>query len=712
MSRRFRTVLAFLATGTMIGALSGLTAATWPGTYASGSATAPAARSKIHIPTAADCPQGYIAGEHPGDPVACTHPDDPPPGVDVHAPVATAVLAARRGASLGAVAAANAAGVPSASALTAGSNLVCDGDGVSGNRVQAMYVVESGQPNRYAAMLASFKLWAAGVDDVFNRSAALTGGVRNLRFVTEGTAPQCTADVENVTVPAGSLANLTTEMAAVQALGYTDPHRKYLMWTDANVYCGIATLYVDPRPTQDNFNNGYAASFSRVDTGCWGFGAGSAEGHSVEAHELTHNLGAVQPGAPHATLYGHCTDGSEVMCYPDNPDGVTPVTHRVCPTSFDSLLDCNGDDYYSTMPTVGSYLSSHWNNTSSQFLIGGGDGVSSSGSVGTLRADVSVNSPAIAGPPTQVSVAVTEPAGDTHTTTWATDGTGCAVTPNANGADQGLLTCAAATATQISAIVTDTTTGASTIASAGVLFTTGTRGFTGQAPTRVLDTRYGIGAPRAKLGPGRTLTLTVPGLPAGTTAVAINVTVTNPTARSYLSVYPGHGPRPTASNLNFTAGQTIPNLVLVPLGPGGTVTFYNAVGTVNVIADLVGHYAPATSAGFTGQNPTRVLDTRYGIGAPRAKLGPGRTLTLTVPGLPAGTTAVAINVTVTNPTAGSYLSVYPGHGSRPTASNLNFTAGQTIPNLVLVPLGPGGTVTFYNSVGTVNVIADLVGYHS
>jgi hypothetical protein len=632
--------------------------------------------------------------------------------VDVHAPVATAVLAARKGANAAAVAAADAAGVRSASAPALGSNLVCDGDGVSGDRVQAMYVVEAGKPNRYAAMLASFKLWAAGVDDVFNLSAALNGGVRHLRFVTEGTAPSCTAQVANVTVPAGSLVDLNTELAAVQALGYTDPHRKYLMWTDANVYCGIATLYVDPRPTQDNFNNGYAASFSRVDTGCWGFGAGSAEGHSVEAHELTHNLGAVQPGAPHATVYGHCTDGSDVMCYPDNPDGVTPVTQNVCPAYLDSLLDCNGDDYYSTMPAVGSYLSSHWNNASSQFLIGGGDGVSSSGSVGTLRAAVTVNSLGIAGQPTQVSVAVTEPAGDTHSTTWATDRAGCTVTPNANGADQGTLTCAAASATQVSATVTDTTSGATAIASAGVLFTTGPTGFTGVAPTRVLDTRYGVDAPKAKLGPGATLTLTVPGLPAGTTAVALNVTATNPTSASYLSVYPGGGSRPTASNLNFTAGETIPNLVLVPLGPGDTVTFYNAAGTVDVIADLVGYYAPGTGAGFTGQAPTRVLDTRYGVGALTAKLGAGATLTLTVPGPPAGATAVAINVTVTNPTTASYLSVYPGGGSRPTASNLNFRPGETIPNLVLVPLGPGDTVTFYNAAGTVNVIADLVGYHS
>jgi parallel beta-helix repeat protein len=140
-----------------------------------------------------------------------------------------------------------------------------------------------------------------------------------------------------------------------------------------------------------------------------------------------------------------------------------------------------------------------------------------------------------------------------------------------------------------------------------------------------------------------------------------------------------------------------------------TLTATNAIGTSPASAASAAVTPTAAMVGFTGKAPTRVLDTRIGVGAAKAKLGSGATLTLTVPGLPAGTTAVALNVTVTNPTAGSYLSVYPGGGSRPTASNLNFTAGETIPNLVLVPLGPGNTVTFYNAVGTVNVIADLVG---
>jgi hypothetical protein len=125
----------------------------------------------------------------------------------------------------------------------------------------------------------------------------------------------------------------------------------------------------------------------------------------------------------------------------------------------------------------------------------------------------------------------------------------------------------------------------------------------------------------------------------------------------------------------------------------------------------VGYYQPRTGAGFTGKAPTRVLNTLNGTGTAKAKLGANRTLTLRVPGLPAGTTAVAINVMATNPTATSYLTVYPGGTGRPGASNLNFAANQTIPNLVLVPLGPGNTITFYNSAGTVNVLGDLVGYY-
>ena len=119
------------------------------------------------------------------------------------------------------------------------------------------------------------------------------------------------------------------------------------------------------------------------------------------------------------------------------------------------------------------------------------------------------------------------------------------------------------------------------------------------------------------------------------------------------------------------------------------------------------------SAAYTAQAPARVLDTRSGLGAPQGRLGAGQTINLTVTGAPplAPTTAIAVvlNVTVTNNTAGSFLTVFATGTTRPTASNLNWTAGTTIANLVEVPVGAGGAVTIYNAAGLTDVVADLEG---
>jgi hypothetical protein len=118
--------------------------------------------------------------------------------------------------------------------------------------------------------------------------------------------------------------------------------------------------------------------------------------------------------------------------------------------------------------------------------------------------------------------------------------------------------------------------------------------YVADGPTRIMDTRSGTGVARGPVGAGASVSLQVTGtngVPAsGVTAVVMNVTVTGPTANSYLTVYPDGRPRPGTSSLNFTSGETIPNLVIVPV-VNGKVDFYNAAGTVNVIADMTGYYA-------------------------------------------------------------------------------------------------------------------------
>ena len=82
-------------------------------------------------------------------------------------------------------------------------------------------------------------------------------------------------------------------------------------------------------------------------------------------------------------------------------------------------------------------------------------------------------------------------------------------------------------------------------------------------------------------------------------------------------------------------------------------------------------------------------------------------------GVPAaGVSAVVLNVTVTEPTAESFLTAWPAGQTRPTASNLNYLAGQTSPNLVVVTVGDAGTVDLYNNLGSTHLVADVAGWFS
>jgi hypothetical protein len=249
-------------------------------------------------------------------------------------------------------------------------------------------------------------------------------------------------------------------------------------------------------------------------------------------------------------------------------------------------------------------------------------------------------------------------------------------------------------------------------------------GFTSVAPSRLLDTRNGTGAPKVAVAKGGVVHLQVAGrggVPtSGVSAVVLNVTVTAPASGGYVTVYGDVTGRPTASNLNFVKAQTVPNLVVAPVGPNGKVALYNgSTGTVQLIADVSGYYvsgSPAVAGAFGSLAPFRLLDTRIGTGAPKVAVAPGGTVALQVTGrgfVPAtGVSAVVLNVTATAPTKPGSLTVYGAGTTRPLANNVNFVARQTVPNLVTAQVGTGGKVSLYNgSAGTVHVIADVSGYY-
>ncbi|MFF1952885.1 hypothetical protein ACFVXI_29645, partial [Kitasatospora herbaricolor] len=197
----------------------------------------------------------------------------------------------------------------------------------------------------------------------------------------------------------------------------------------------------------------------------------------------------------------------------------------------------------------------------------------------------------------------------------------------------------------------------------------------------------------------------------GVKAVVLNVTVTDPKTDGHLTVWPSGAARPDSSNLNWVAGQTVPNHVTVPVGADGRVKLYNAGwGSAHLIADVFGYFSddPA-GAVFRSSGPQRLLDTRAGQGAVPA----GGQLQLDVSGAVAGAKAVVLNVTVTDPKSDGHLTVWPSGAARPDSSNLNWVAGQTVPNLVTVPVGADGRISLANlGWGSAQVIVDLFGSYA
>ena len=234
--------------------------------------------------------------------------------------------------------------------------------------------------------------------------------------------------------------------------------------------------------------------------------------------------------------------------------------------------------------------------------------------------------------------------------------------------------------------------------------------FTPVTPARLMDTREGLGG--VVLAPGEARDLQVSGrggVPSsGVGAVSLNVTVTGPTSSGFVTVWPSGAGQPLASNLNFVAGQTVPNAVVVGVGTDGKISLFNSSGSSHVVVDVTGWF----SSGFTPVTPARLMDTREGLGG--VVLAPGEARDLQVSGrggVPSsGVGAVSLNVTVTGPTSSGFVTVWPSGAGQPLASNLNFVAGQTVPNAVIVGVSADGKITLFNSSGSSHLVVDVTGW--
>ena len=244
-------------------------------------------------------------------------------------------------------------------------------------------------------------------------------------------------------------------------------------------------------------------------------------------------------------------------------------------------------------------------------------------------------------------------------------------------------------------------------------------GFHPVAPTRLVDTRSGLGGATTPLGPGEIRTYDLAGVSSLPTAapgdpvagVVVNVTAVNPTEDTHLTVFPGGGPLPSSSTLNLPKASTRAGLAMVAT-PRGQVSVRNNSGSTHVVVDVAGWY-DETGAGdrFRAVDPFRLADTRSAFGLAGA-LGAGATGDLTVADvgdLPPSATALVANVTGVFPSAPTHLRAWASGSVRPGASALNVGPGQLVPNLAVVPVGPTGDISLFNNAGTTDVLVDAAG---
>ena len=248
-------------------------------------------------------------------------------------------------------------------------------------------------------------------------------------------------------------------------------------------------------------------------------------------------------------------------------------------------------------------------------------------------------------------------------------------------------------------------------------------------PSRIVDTRTGVGVVRGAVGDGagdgavlRVSVLGKGGLPSSAGligAVSLNVTEVQgsaPSAGGYVSVFPC-GLLPEVSSLNFVSGTTVANAVITPVSSVGEICVF-VYGKADVLIDVNGYFGPSAVSSLT---PSRIVDTRTGVGVVRGAVGDGagdgavlRVSVLGKGGLPSSAGligAVSLNVTEVQgsaPSAGGYVSVFPC-GLLPEVSSLNFVSGTTVANAVITPVSSVGEICVF-VYGKADVVIDVNGY--
>jgi hypothetical protein len=257
--------------------------------------------------------------------------------------------------------------------------------------------------------------------------------------------------------------------------------------------------------------------------------------------------------------------------------------------------------------------------------------------------------------------------------------------------------------------------------------------FVGTTPTRILDTRIGLGLSGTLVSTfprtfhvsgnlGGTLGTVVP---SNAVAVVGNLTVTGSNSAGYVYLGPDSVSSPSSSTINFPAGDNRANGVTVPLDANGCLSavFIGISGrSTHLVFDVTGYYLPGDAGSFfQAVAPARLLDSRTGTGVPAQFISKqpqtfmvkGRTDSLGNVIVPADAIAVTGNLTITNASSAGYAYIGPVFASLPGSSSINAPPGDNRANNVTVALDSNGalSVVYVGVDGShADLIFDVAGY--
>jgi hypothetical protein len=241
-------------------------------------------------------------------------------------------------------------------------------------------------------------------------------------------------------------------------------------------------------------------------------------------------------------------------------------------------------------------------------------------------------------------------------------------------------------------------------------------------PQRVVDTRTGAAGNHKGAVPGghgvSALFAGRGGVPTAATTVVATITAVSPTANGGIVGYVGS--RPTATNLQFSAGHSVSDTAILQLSSGRVNLFNQAVrGTVQIVVDVSGYYVAGASSADPGTyhpvQPSRVVDTRTGVAGNRkgpVPAGGGTSATIGGHGgVPVSAGAVAVTITVVNAKQAGMIIGYRPDEPKQNLGLLHFVPGASTSGFAVLRLSGGRVIVGNTSAGTADVVVDVQGYY-